>query len=111
MTGSTSSFQKTKSEKLFPNFGTHKIRKTGISNAEIKSGEQENSTGEQQNGENQRHNRDMGASADQPCISTLIKYLRVQGKNNRTKKSMVASKLSEKLETNPLTKTATAANS
>ena len=44
----------------------------------------------------------MGASADQPCSTIVLKYLRVQGKNNRTKKSMVASKLSEKLETNPL---------
>ena len=90
MTGSVSSFQQNKNEKLISTFSPRISRKTTISNAEIQNGEFRKSTGDDQNVQNRNQNRDMGVSADQVSITTLIKLVPVQGKNNRAKKSMVA---------------------
>ena len=90
MTGSVSSFQQNKKEKLISTFSPRISRKTTISNAEFQNGECRKSTGDDQNVQNRNQNRDMGVSADQVSITTLIKLVPVQGKNNRTKKSMVA---------------------
>ena len=90
MTGSVSSFQQNKKEKLISTFSPRISRKTTISNAEFQNGEFRKSMGDDQNVQNRNQNRDMGVSADQVSITTLIKLVPVQGKNNRTKKSMVA---------------------
>ena len=103
MTGSVSSFQQNKNEKLISTFSPRISRKTAISNAETQNGEFRKSTGDDQNVQNRNQNRDMGVSADQVSITTLIKLDPVQGKNNRVKKSMVAPTRTKNLQTNPLT--------